>query len=107
MEDSEFYVQAISEFQSGDGKPALLAKAYALAKGDAKAQEFEYISLRVAQLRTAHVRATASGVAGTAKAEARRWWPLVRKILLWGVALYACLVVIVLIVAVANGERIF
>lgn len=56
MHDSKFYVQAIDEFKSGNVDPALHAKAYALAKGDTKAQEFQYIQLRVAQLRPATLK---------------------------------------------------
>ena len=49
MEDSRFYAQALAEWQGGSRDDGLLAKAYALAQGDPKVMEFQYIKLRVVQ----------------------------------------------------------
>ena len=47
--DEQLYLEATQEVDSGTQKPALWAKAMALAEGDEKKAKYRYIALRVEQ----------------------------------------------------------
>ena len=51
MSDEKYFAQALAEFRGGTASSELMDKAYVLAKGNALAQEFEYVGLRVEQLK--------------------------------------------------------
>ena len=52
MSDEALFEAATKEFAAGTVNESLLAKARVLAKGDEKGTEFEYIDLRVKQLKS-------------------------------------------------------
>lgn len=79
MPDEQYYAQALSEFESGHRDAALIAKAYALARGDENAQKFEYIKLRVQKLRAEHWKNTSKNQASKWKSQAIDWWPASRQ----------------------------
>lgn len=101
MADEQLYAQAVGEFKAGKRDAALFAKAYALARGDEKAQEFEYIKLRVAQLRKSQIATGAKQMAGAAAVKAQHWWPKVKTAALWLVGVWAALLVLSIAVGLA------
>lgn len=69
VSDENFFGAATREFSLGVADENLLAKARVLAGGDEKGTEFEYIKLRVEQLKSEKRNHVLRSVAGSAGAE--------------------------------------
>jgi len=81
MSDASLYHQALTEYREGRAAPELVSKAYVLAAGSTnpKAQEIEFVKLRVQELKRSGLASLAGRVVGRATSQSGSNYDEIRR----------------------------